>query len=69
LDPGGRKILAACTEWTQGPPRLLYDEYWVLFPWTKQIGHGVHHPPFATAMAEYGQSSTSVSPLYLHGIL
>jgi len=69
LDPGGSKVFAACTERTQGPPSLLYDGYWVLFPGRKQLGHDIDHPPLSTAMAEYGQNYTSTSPLYLHGIL
>jgi hypothetical protein len=42
-NPGGGKIFRTCPDRPWGPPRILYDGYWV-FPWGKERpGRDVHH--------------------------
>jgi hypothetical protein len=47
----------------RGPPRLLYNGYWVSFPQVKQPGHGIDHPHPSSLRLEKEYSNTS-TPLW-----
>jgi len=50
-NPDGGKIFCTHTDYSQGPPSLLYSGYWDI-PRGKVAGHGVNHPSQSSAEAK-----------------
>jgi len=65
-------IISTSPDWPWGPPRFLYNGYWVSFPRGKAAGHGIDHPPSRAEVQErielylysHSQSSGPVVPLF-----
>ena len=43
-NPGGDEIFRTLSDWTRGPPSLLYNGYRVSFPRVKRPARGVNNP-------------------------
>jgi hypothetical protein len=44
-NPGEGEVFSTRPDRSWVPPSLLYNGYWVSFPWIKRQGRGVDHPP------------------------
>jgi hypothetical protein len=61
-NPGGGEIFRTCSDQPWGPPRLLYNGYWV-FPRVKeQLGCDADPSPPSSAMVMKEQNYTSTPP-------
>jgi hypothetical protein len=66
----GGENFRTCSDWSRGPPSLLYNGYWV-FPVGKAAGmwRGVDHPPQSSADVKERVELYIYSPLGLCGQL
>ena len=68
-NPGRGEIFRTSPDRPWGPPRLLYNGYWVSFSGVKRPGRGVDHPPHIALRLKKEYSYTPTPPLSLRGLL
>ena len=65
---GARDFSPICPDQLWGPPGLLFNGHWGLFPGVKQPGCAVNHSPPSSAEVKNGWSYTSTPTVCFHGM-